>query len=192
MIEKVSKMDAATSESGYSDLKFLRELHVDLDNRVKELYGWYDLELAHDFYEMESLAENDRVRYTISPEARKEVLKRLLALNHERHAEMMDLVEEEKQKYQKTPPKKKSKIVADPGQSDMFSGTQMTHANLGVKSTSKQQTDSIDESWPKVSHPKFGEGFVINTEGAGDAAKLTIKFDSGEKKLLAKYLTFLK
>lgn len=33
---------------------------------------------------METLPENDRVRYTISPAARKEVLKRLLALNHER------------------------------------------------------------------------------------------------------------
>jgi hypothetical protein len=28
--------------------------------------------------------ENDRVRYTVSPAARKEVLKRLLALNHQR------------------------------------------------------------------------------------------------------------
>lgn len=27
-------------------------------------------------------AENDRVRYTIHPEARKEILKRLLLLNH--------------------------------------------------------------------------------------------------------------
>ena len=28
------------------------------------------------------LPENDRVRYTVSPDARKEVLKRLLKLNH--------------------------------------------------------------------------------------------------------------
>ena len=32
---------------------------------------------------MDYLPENDRVRYTISPDARKEVLKRLLKLNHE-------------------------------------------------------------------------------------------------------------
>jgi hypothetical protein len=32
-----------------------------------------------------SKPENDRVRYTISPDARKEVLKRLLKLNHEIH-----------------------------------------------------------------------------------------------------------
>jgi hypothetical protein len=31
------------------------------------------------------LPENDRIRYTISPDARKEVLERLLKLNHEIH-----------------------------------------------------------------------------------------------------------
>jgi hypothetical protein len=36
---------------------------------------------------VETLPENDRVRYTISPAARKEVLKRLLALNHQRAKE---------------------------------------------------------------------------------------------------------
>ena len=39
------------------------------------------------FYEVDYLPENDRIRYTISPEARKEVLKRLLLLNHERYEE---------------------------------------------------------------------------------------------------------
>jgi len=34
---------------------------------------------------MDYLPENDRVRYTISHDARKEVLKRLLKLNHEIH-----------------------------------------------------------------------------------------------------------
>jgi len=45
------------------------------------------IDLAHDFYDVETLPENDRTRYTISPEARKESLKRLLALNHRRAAE---------------------------------------------------------------------------------------------------------
>jgi len=36
-------------------------------------------------YEVDYLPENDRIRYTISPDARKEVLKRLLKLNHEIH-----------------------------------------------------------------------------------------------------------
>jgi hypothetical protein len=65
----------------------LRRLHIELDTAVRDTYGWQDLDLAHDFYEVETLPENDRVRYSISPAARKELLKRLLKLNHERAAE---------------------------------------------------------------------------------------------------------
>jgi len=43
--------------------------------------------LRHDFYELDYLPENDRVRYTIHPEARKAILKRLLQLNHKLCAE---------------------------------------------------------------------------------------------------------
>jgi hypothetical protein len=60
----------------------LRELHVQMDEAVLDAYGWNDIKLGHDFYEVDYLPENDRVRYTIHPEARKEILKRLLALNH--------------------------------------------------------------------------------------------------------------
>ena len=56
-----------------------------MDETVLNAYGWQDINLAHDFYEVDYLPENDRVRYTISPDARKEVLKRLLKLNHEIH-----------------------------------------------------------------------------------------------------------
>lgn len=45
------------------------------------------VELRHDFYEVDYLPENDRIRYTIHPNARKELLKRLLLLNHEIYAE---------------------------------------------------------------------------------------------------------
>jgi methylase of polypeptide subunit release factors len=65
----------------------LRELHVQMDEAVLDAYGWNDIKLLHDFYEVDYLPENDRVRYTIHPEARKEVLKHLLQLNHERYAE---------------------------------------------------------------------------------------------------------
>lgn len=65
----------------------LRTLHLQMDNAVRDAYGWQDLNLAHDFYEVDYLPENDRIRYTISPAARKEVLKRLLQLNHKLYAE---------------------------------------------------------------------------------------------------------
>lgn len=84
LVAKVSKKPAEIALAGFDGLLELRRLHVALDDAVREAYGWADLNLGHDFVEVETLPENDRVRYTISPAARKEVLKRLLALNHER------------------------------------------------------------------------------------------------------------
>lgn len=75
------------AETGYQGILELRKLHRELDEAVLAAYGWADLNLGHDFHEVETLPENDRVRYTISPDARKELLKRLLALNHQRAAE---------------------------------------------------------------------------------------------------------
>lgn len=63
----------------------LRNLHHQMDNAVLKAYGWSDINLRHDFYEVEYLPENDRIRYTIHPAARREILKRLLELNHEIH-----------------------------------------------------------------------------------------------------------
>jgi hypothetical protein len=78
----------------------LRELHVEMDNAVLDAYGWGQdyidehtgevisgLQLHHNFYEVDYLPENDRIRFTIHPTARKEVLKRLLELNHKIHDE---------------------------------------------------------------------------------------------------------
>ena len=62
-------------------------MHVELDQAVLEAYGWSDIQLRHDFYEVDYLPEDDRVRFTIHPDARREVLKRLLELNHKIHAE---------------------------------------------------------------------------------------------------------
>jgi uncharacterized protein (DUF433 family) len=64
-----------------------RQNHKELDEAVLEAYGWQDISLRHDFYEVEYLPENDRVRYTIHPETSKELLKRLLKLNHKIHEE---------------------------------------------------------------------------------------------------------
>ena len=83
-VAKVSKKDPATATSGFEALVELRRLHVKLDNSVRDAFGWHDLDLEHDFHEVETLPENDRVRYTISRAARRKVLKRLLAENHAR------------------------------------------------------------------------------------------------------------
>lgn len=85
-VARVSKKPLPEAEAGYQGILELRRLHRELDLAIRDAYGWTDLDLGHDFIELETLPENDRVRYTISPAARKEVLKRLLAENHKRAA----------------------------------------------------------------------------------------------------------
>ena len=58
-----------------------------MDRLVLNKYGWSDIDLKHDFYEIDYMSEKDNIRFTIHPDARKEVLKRLLLLNHERFEE---------------------------------------------------------------------------------------------------------
>ena len=62
----------------------LREIHRRIDEAVCRSYGWDDIALNHGFYETEGLPANDCIRYTISPDAQREVLKRLFALNKSR------------------------------------------------------------------------------------------------------------
>ena len=84
MVAKVSNKDTGTVDAGFEALLKLRCLHIEIDHAVRDAYGWQDLGLEHAFHEVETFPENDRVRYTISPVARREVLKRLLAENQAR------------------------------------------------------------------------------------------------------------
>jgi hypothetical protein len=83
-----------TGDEGFTRLLRLRDLHRELDQTVLTAYGWHTqsdfapaLALRHDFHPLEFLPENDRIRFTLYPESRREVLARLLKLNHQRAAE---------------------------------------------------------------------------------------------------------
>lgn len=65
-----------------ADTQKLRELHIEMDQAVAADYGWDDVGLGYSFHETKQ-----GVRYTISESARREVLQRLLKLNHERYDE---------------------------------------------------------------------------------------------------------
>jgi len=65
-----------------ADILHLRDLHVQMDRAVADAYGWTDLALGHGFHDTPQ-----GLRHTICPPARREVLDRLLELNHQRHAE---------------------------------------------------------------------------------------------------------
>lgn len=69
-------------DEAHSDIQKLRDLHVEMDQAVAAAYGWTDLDLGHGFHET-----RQGVRFTICEAARREVLQRLLKLNHERYAE---------------------------------------------------------------------------------------------------------
>ncbi len=64
------------------DIQTLRNLHVEMDQAVAKAYGWDDLALGHGFHET-----RQGLRFTVSELARREILDRLLQLNHERYAE---------------------------------------------------------------------------------------------------------
>ncbi|HAS08928.1 MAG TPA: hypothetical protein DCS55_00155 [Acidimicrobiaceae bacterium] len=70
------------AEEDVSEIEHIRELHADLDVAVRDAYGWSDIELDHYHWETPQ-----GMRFTISPEAKDEILDRLLELNHERYAE---------------------------------------------------------------------------------------------------------
>jgi hypothetical protein len=89
-----------------ADIQKLRDLHVEMDQAVAAAYGWDDLNLGHGFHE-----PKQGLRFTISEPARREVLQRLLKLNHKRYAEeaKQGLHDKKKGKAKKTGSPKKSK-----------------------------------------------------------------------------------
>jgi len=70
------------ADESAAEIQTLRDLHVEMDGSVAAAYGWSDLDLGHGFHETKQ-----GMRFTISESARREVLARLLKLNHERYAE---------------------------------------------------------------------------------------------------------
>ncbi len=96
------------------DIERLRELHAEMDEAVADAYGWGDLDLGHGFHETKQ-----GLRYTISEEARREVLDRLLLLNHERYDEEVKQGLHDK-KAKKGTGKKRSRKKLDDGAHSLF------------------------------------------------------------------------
>jgi hypothetical protein len=93
------------------DIQTLRDLHIQMDNAVAAAYGWHDLTLDHDFHETKQ-----GLRFTISEGDRREVLDRLLELNHQRYAEEVaqGLHDKKRKKAKKSKSKAKTKTKVAP------------------------------------------------------------------------------
>lgn len=74
-------------ESRLVDADDLRARHEELDRLVAVAYGWDDLDMTHDFRQVEYLPANDNTRHTIAESVRLEVLRRLSTLNRQRWEE---------------------------------------------------------------------------------------------------------
>ncbi|MGR6320069.1 SAM-dependent DNA methyltransferase [Micromonospora soli] len=71
-----------------ADIVELRRIHEDIDEAVCRAYGWDDLVeqgLDHGFHRAGAYT-----RYTVGPAAQREILDRLLELNHQRYKEEVD------------------------------------------------------------------------------------------------------
>ncbi|KNB53516.1 Eco57I restriction-modification methylase domain-containing protein [Streptomyces caatingaensis] len=79
--------DPDVPNSADSDVARMREIHVELDRAVMAAYGWDDVPLDHGFHTYRQME-----RWTVSPEARVEILDRLLEENHRRAAARGDVV----------------------------------------------------------------------------------------------------
>jgi hypothetical protein len=110
-----NRLNNETDDS--SDLNRLRSLVIEVDRTVATAYGWSDLSLSHGFYKTKQ-----GVRFTISESARRTVLDRLLALNHERHQEEVraGLCEKKAKAASSKRASRKSKIVEGSVQEGLY------------------------------------------------------------------------
>lgn len=73
--------DPCLSGRDNAEIAEIRTIHTELDRVVMEAYGWGDVELNHGFHTYRQMT-----RWTVCPEARVEILDRLLEENHRRAA----------------------------------------------------------------------------------------------------------
>ena len=114
-------------DDGTDGLDRLRELQIEIDLRMIELYDWSDIELDHDFRDVPYLPEGNRHRFAISGEARLEILDRLGRLNKERYDEEVaaglhdkKTPTKAKRKKRKASKKKGGEDSADTSQASLF------------------------------------------------------------------------
>jgi len=89
----------------FDDIRQLRALHRQMDEAVAAAYGWSDLNLNHGFH-----TTPQGIRFTIDEAARREILDRLLQLNHDRYAaEVRDGLHDKKTKSKRKTPKPRAK-----------------------------------------------------------------------------------
>lgn len=105
-----------SSDEQSESLSIIRKLEVEMDQAVAAAYGWDDIYLGHGFHKTKQ-----GIRFTISEEARREVLQRLLKLNQERYEEeVAQGLHDKKNNKTSTPRKKKTSPAKNDGNLNLF------------------------------------------------------------------------
>lgn len=174
------KPDTITFNEAVKGIIKLRELHVQMDQAVLKAYGWTDIDLKHDFYEVDYLPENDRVRFTIHPNARKEILKRLLQLNHKIHQEEVEAglwdKKGSKAKKEKAPKSKKVKVKS--GSEAVEVEAAKIQENLFAK------TETVTKAKREVT---IGSCVTLKAQDSGEEIKFRIVANPKERQLVIGY-----
>lgn len=119
-----------------ADIANLRALHVEMDNAVAAAYGWTDLDLGHGFHDT-----RQGTRYTLHPAARREVLDRLLELNHARHAEEARLGMHQGKKGKKKPSTPRPPSPSGRRGSDAAAGGGSAAGGAGAETAKRRKFD---------------------------------------------------
>ncbi len=105
-------------------LQLLRDLLVEIDIEVLRCFN-FQVSITHGYYEVSSLPENDRIRFTISETARVEVLRQLSELNRQRYQEEVEQGLHPDSKARVSPPAKRGRrtnAAPDKPLADLFAG----------------------------------------------------------------------
>lgn len=101
-----------------SDIRDLRNLQIEMDLIVANAYGWADLNCEHGFYETKQ-----GMRFTISEKAKRDVLQRLLIINHQQFDDEISLRSQEVTHTKKSTKRGVMKIDSSAGAfGDLFAG----------------------------------------------------------------------
>jgi hypothetical protein len=168
-------------EDNDKDIIEIRSLHQKIDEEVALQYGWTDLNLEHGFHEEDYLPENDRIRFTISEEARHKVLDRLVLLNKERYEK--EQLSTPKKAKSKPPPKPKKTAQPTPQISLFDEPAVDTALNEPVERKGNQWgAESIDQilAWLESKAPNwYTKEAILTACGASSA-----DWESAVKELL--------
>ena len=130
-------------EEPSDDIRRLRELHREMDETVAAAYGWTDLRLEHGFHETKQ-----GMRFTISEGARREVLDRLLELNHKRYAEEVAAGLHEKGAKKAKQAKKGGRAKRAPNATPSLFGEEEEESELAPKRRALVETNGSDRPLP--------------------------------------------